>query len=32
MMTYDKYRPSLPDFMQAAMAHYADHALAEEEN
>ena len=27
---YDKYRPGLADFMQAAMAHYADHTLAEE--
>jgi DNA-binding transcriptional MerR regulator len=27
---YDKYRPGLADFMQAAMAYYADHTLAEE--
>ena len=27
---YDTYRPGLADFMQAAMAHYADHTLAEE--
>jgi hypothetical protein len=25
---YDKYRPGLADFMQAAMAYYADHTLA----
>lgn len=24
---YDKYRPNLADFMQAAMTHYADHSL-----
>jgi len=24
---YDKYRPDLADFMEAAMAHYADHTL-----
>jgi DNA-binding transcriptional MerR regulator len=29
---YDKYRPGLADFMQAAMAHYADHTLAREGN
>jgi DNA-binding transcriptional MerR regulator len=28
---YDKYRPGLADFMQAAMAYYADHTLAEKE-
>jgi DNA-binding transcriptional MerR regulator len=28
---YDKYRPGLADFMQAAMAHYADHILTREE-
>lgn len=26
--TYDKYRPGLADFMQAAMAYYADHTLS----
>jgi len=25
---YEKYRPGLADFMQVAMAHYADHTLA----
>ena len=25
---YDKYRTGLADFMQAAMAYYADHTLA----
>jgi DNA-binding transcriptional MerR regulator len=25
---YDRYRPGLADFMQAAMAYYADHTLA----
>jgi DNA-binding transcriptional MerR regulator len=29
---YDNYRPGLADFMQAAMAHYADHTLSEEGN
>ena len=28
---YDKYRPGLADFMQTAMAYYADHALAKKE-
>jgi DNA-binding transcriptional MerR regulator len=28
---YDKYRPGLADFMQAAMAYYADHTLAQKE-
>jgi DNA-binding transcriptional MerR regulator len=27
---YDTYLPGLADFMQAAMAHYADHTLADE--
>lgn len=26
---YDRYREGLADFMQAAMAHYADHSLAD---
>ncbi len=26
--TYDRYRPGLADFMQAAMAYYADHTLS----
>jgi DNA-binding transcriptional MerR regulator len=29
---YDAYRPGLADFMRAAMAHYADYTLVEEEN
>ena len=29
---YDKYRPGLADFMQAAMAYYADHTLAQKED
>jgi hypothetical protein len=28
---YEKYGPGLADFMQAAMAHYADHILAQGE-
>jgi DNA-binding transcriptional MerR regulator len=28
---YDKYRPGLADFMQAAMAYYADHTLMEKD-
>jgi hypothetical protein len=26
---YDRYREGLADFMQAAMAYYADHSLAD---
>jgi len=26
--TYDKYRPGLADFLQAAMAYYAEHTLS----